>query len=422
MRKLLIIADDFTGALDTGIQFAIYGIRTEIIMDKDFDFCADSEVNVYVVDTETRHLKEEIAYEIVYSLADKAIAAGIKHIYKKTDSGLRGNIAKEIKAVLDASKENFLAFVPAYPDMKRIVKNGVCYVDGVELENSVFGQDPFEPVKRSKIKNMFGADQELIKEYRNPEDIVIDDGKIQIAVFDAVENKEMERIAKELNRRDRLHLMAGCAGFAAVIASYLEIKNKRNIVETIEKPLLVVCGSINKISKKQLEYAQKVGYTRFTLTPEQQFSDKYLDLEQGKQFLHKIMQACIKEDICMLDTCSESSDVCWQFEKKLSLEEARVKVADRMGEILKKLIENNLKATFMIIGGDTLIHFIKEMKCNQIILLNELESGVVYAEMKNADKSIRFISKSGGFGDEDLLVRLAQINTVNHSRQTEKFV
>ena len=38
MEKLLIIADDFTGALDTGIQFAAYGARTEIMTDTDMEF------------------------------------------------------------------------------------------------------------------------------------------------------------------------------------------------------------------------------------------------------------------------------------------------------------------------------------------------------------------------------------------------
>ena len=33
MDKLLIIADDFTGALDTGIQFTKMGVRAKIITD-----------------------------------------------------------------------------------------------------------------------------------------------------------------------------------------------------------------------------------------------------------------------------------------------------------------------------------------------------------------------------------------------------
>ena len=99
MEKLLIIADDFTGALDTGIQFAAYGARTEIMTDTDMEFGDYPSAEVFIVDTETRHLPGPEAYDVVYRLARKAREAGITYLYKKTDSGLRGNIAQEIKAV-----------------------------------------------------------------------------------------------------------------------------------------------------------------------------------------------------------------------------------------------------------------------------------------------------------------------------------
>ena len=40
MILLLIIADDFTGALDTGVQFAARGARTEVVVDPQIDFSA----------------------------------------------------------------------------------------------------------------------------------------------------------------------------------------------------------------------------------------------------------------------------------------------------------------------------------------------------------------------------------------------
>ena len=63
MEKLLIIADDFTGALDTGIQFAAYGARTEIMTDTDMEFGDYPSAEVFIVDTETRHLSGPEAYK-----------------------------------------------------------------------------------------------------------------------------------------------------------------------------------------------------------------------------------------------------------------------------------------------------------------------------------------------------------------------
>ena len=37
MFQLLVIADDFTGALDTGVQFAVNGIRTRVVVDPKTD-------------------------------------------------------------------------------------------------------------------------------------------------------------------------------------------------------------------------------------------------------------------------------------------------------------------------------------------------------------------------------------------------
>ena len=99
MILLLIIADDFTGALDTGVQFAARGARTEVVVDPQIDFSACG-ADVLVVDTETRHLPAADAYKAVFDLVERARRAGVRFIYKKTDSALRGNIGAELSALL----------------------------------------------------------------------------------------------------------------------------------------------------------------------------------------------------------------------------------------------------------------------------------------------------------------------------------
>ena len=95
MILLFIIAADFTGALDTGVQFAARGIPTQVTVDPEVDFAAH-DTAVLVVDTETRHLPASEAYEKVFHLSRRALAYGIRNIYKKTDSALRGNIGAEL--------------------------------------------------------------------------------------------------------------------------------------------------------------------------------------------------------------------------------------------------------------------------------------------------------------------------------------
>ena len=67
--RLLIIADDFTGALDTGVQLAKQGVPTRVTTDRDTDLSeAGAGCDVLVVDSETRHLPPQEAYRIVYDL------------------------------------------------------------------------------------------------------------------------------------------------------------------------------------------------------------------------------------------------------------------------------------------------------------------------------------------------------------------
>ena len=54
MILLLVIADDFTGALDTGVQFASFGVKTQVTVDCNVQF-DNYDTTVLVVDTETRH-------------------------------------------------------------------------------------------------------------------------------------------------------------------------------------------------------------------------------------------------------------------------------------------------------------------------------------------------------------------------------
>ncbi|HJC23036.1 MAG TPA: four-carbon acid sugar kinase family protein [Candidatus Eisenbergiella merdavium] len=409
MKKLLVIADDFTGALDTGIQFAASGAVTEILTDTDFDFREYPSTEVFIVDTETRHVSGQEAYRIVYGLVKNAVNAGIDYLYKKTDSGLRGNIAVEVMAALDASGEDFLAFLPAFPEMKRTVENGISYIEGVPLEKSVFGKDPFEPVTCSRVKDFFGKRQEIVKEYHDPSELCIMPGKKQIAIFDSVTDADQTRIGIYLQRNNLLRVAAGCAGFASVIAGLLNISSNKTRAETVKGPLLVMCGSVNEISKRQLACAQKKGYPRVTLTVRQQLESGYLESEEGKTFLKMISQICRSRGVCMIDTCSDRKLIEDYMEKGAdSLECVRVRIAERLGEIMKELIGIGLNPTLMVIGGDTLFHFVREVKCRQISLLSELEKGVVYSWMKIDGNFYGVISKSGGFGDEMLLIRLIE--------------
>ena len=102
MKRLLVIADDFTGALDTGVQFAKEGIPAKVTDDRNSDLAElFSQAQVVVVDTESRHLSPEAARREVAQVIQRVSAAKVDIIYKKTDSALRGNVGAELSALLE---------------------------------------------------------------------------------------------------------------------------------------------------------------------------------------------------------------------------------------------------------------------------------------------------------------------------------
>ena len=79
MVQLLILADDLTGCMDTGVQFAKVGIRTRVCLfsDNNEAVMGQSEAPVKVIDTESRHLSAVEAARRSMKLTRQAVRAGI---------------------------------------------------------------------------------------------------------------------------------------------------------------------------------------------------------------------------------------------------------------------------------------------------------------------------------------------------------
>ena len=200
MIHLFVIADDFTGALDTGVQFASYGAATKVVVGTGLQALeADAQTQVLVVDAETRHLPAAQAYDTVYRLVRWAKEKKIGCIYKKTDSALRGNIGAELSAALAADGGDRLHFVPAFPNLDRVTRGGVHYIGGVPVAQSVFGKDPFEPVTHSRVEDILHEQTDTLCAYIPGGGSA--EGKAGVLVYEAQTNRDMAQIADRLAAR-----------------------------------------------------------------------------------------------------------------------------------------------------------------------------------------------------------------------------
>lgn len=411
MILLLIIADDFTGALDTGVQFAVHGIHTRVVVDPDVDLTAQ-EVKVLVVDTETRHLPAAEAYEVVAGLTRRARCAGVSYIYKKTDSALRGNIGAELAAVLQASGCRQLPFLPAFPQTGRITRDGVHYVDGVPVTESPFGKDPFEPVTHSVVTELIAEQCDLparsFPALSGGGNVPEDEG---ILVFDATDAGDLRRTGRQLLGQDSLHIMAGCAGFAAALPELLGIsaETARPLPE-LDPRLLVVCGSVNPITLTQLDQAENAGFTRLRLTLRQKLEPGYWQSGEGREDLSHIQEMLAANPYCIIETndCGGNQPTA-DYADSLGIdrETLRVRIAGSLGQLVGEIFTSPSLGTLLLTGGDTLLQCMNCVGVRELEPLCELEKGVVLARFTYNGCTRHVITKSGGFGQDNLLADLA---------------
>ena len=411
MVELAVIADDFTGALDTGIKFAKAGMKTQVMLHSDFHF---SEVNsaceVLVIDTETRHLKPESAYQIIYTLVKRCRAGHISRFYKKTDSALRGCIGKELTALCDALGES-VEFIPALPEENRITENGIQYVNQVPVAQSIFGKDPFEPVRHSRIADIIHEESEIevvsIKRREQAED----SDTHCIRVYDASTEQDILDRGIALRKKGCLRAMAGCSGFAAYLPEILGVSREREKQLCKTRSLFILCGSVNKITEKQLICAQKQGFQRICLNIRQKLQPVYFESEEGKEFLRFFKKSCRRKRPVILDVISENAieeALYFAGKSKIHLEEVRSRIAKRLGELVNYWLTFDLKDTLVITGGDTVYAFLSGNNCSEIEPVCEVIPGVVLFHVKIGERKLQVISKSGGFGNEQVFLEVAK--------------
>ncbi len=395
MIRLLIIADDFTGALDTGVQFARAGISTYVTAEHEINFeSLPDEEQVLVADTESRHIPHKDAADRVKRIADAALRHGVPYFYKKTDSTLRGNIGAEIGALMDAAGGP-VVFVPAYPKAGRTTVNGRQFVLGVPLEQSAFAKDPLDPMTTSDIAEIlhFQTDRKVKsvkpgqhESFDEPDAIYIVDG----------ENEEDLAVAgQRLQQQNKLRVTAGCAGFAAHLAELLPLEHRKMEVDGLPQNILLICGSVNEKSMKQLEAADRLGFEK-VLPPSGYLKDASLwDKPEGEMVLQKWAER--------LDANGRLIVISTSADGARMPAELSCKIAKSMGRLTRGILERSKPCVLVVFGGDTAIGIMNDLGCHGILPKDEVEPGVPISAMQSRFGKIHVVSKAGGLGSDAVL-------------------
>ncbi len=407
MTQTMLIADDLTGALDAGVCIMAQGAKVlvdGVAVDR---ASIDAFDGALCVNAATRHLPQAEAAERVSALVGAARAAGVGLIVKKTDSALRGNIGAELAAAWKASGAPRLHFLPALPAMGRVTCGGVHYIDGVPVSESVFGRDPFEPVTCSDIRQIISAQSDapvaLVREGEKAPDEFHG-----IVVYDANSEESMDARVRELLAEDDGAVLAGCAGLASAIARIEGGEGLPAEPLAFDGNLLVVCGSVNNVSRAQCAAAAAAGAATYRIAETEKTDDSWLPSETGRAFVADVNASWASSPLTVVDG-SGLEDLSALVPAGADVRQV---VSDHIGALLAAVCAAGVRGRVLVTGGDVLTSFLTQAKVAEVTPRGQVSAGVVAFEVILPAGRLLIASKSGGFGNESLLVDMAQINTM----------
>lgn len=411
MPKLLVIADDLTGSLDTGVQFSKRGADTLVRIMEDDEADLNEACEVLVVNTDSRHVSPERAYERVARLVRRAPGAGFSCLFKKTDSMLRGNIGSELAALLENGPEDELIFMPAFPKSGRFTIRGKQYLGDVPLTRTAFADDPFNPVRHDAVSAVIQEQTDLTVRsihYDRYEELKKrpENGK-SILVVDGRSDGELLAMGALLKESDKLRCLAGCAGFAELLPDLLGFWGRPPRVRTGCGSRLLVSGSINPLAQRQVAYAiDRCGYEDRALSAEQKLGGSMGAKDRAA------LEAALKSSGKLAVWSNGAGEAVAETDAKAALlrippGEIPGRIAGSLGGIAKALIRSRRVRSLIVFGGDTLLGIARSLNCDSIRPVSEVLPGVVLARFVDDRLSrLDIVTKAGGFGGEDVVARI----------------
>ena len=393
--KVLIIADDLTGALDTGVQMAKAGAKVLPKVPTDISGFQGSEV--LIVNTDSRHCPSSFAYDQTRRVAALAKQAGVPVVYKKTDSAMRGNIGAELAGAMDGSSQKHLYFVPAFPKLNRFTVNGIQYIEGKPLAQSAFQKDPLNPATESSVLNIISHQTNhsisLVHCAENPESAT----KADIMVFDSDSESRMQDIAEYLARQEKPLLLGGCAGLAYYLPQICDIQMQGNLpVCKGQTGVLVISGSLNSANVEQISYAVSNGFEMRSAFELDGFFDSdnfepnpaQIDALICQYRYSRRMILSVKRPECELDIDVNTDEWIQQS----------LRINKNIGKVVTVLFEHGLDALLVVTGGDTLGGITASLDIKYLRPCSEIEPGVVVTHFHANDKPHFLVAKAGSFG------------------------
>lgn len=397
-NRYLIIADDFTGATDTGVQLTKRHLRTTV----HFTATGTPFQSTLVLDTESRILPPAVAYQQVKELTQVLLAnQHFDLVYKKVDSTLRGNIAIEIKALCETYQPERIIFAPALPKNKRITYQGVQHLNGLPLMQTALAHDPLNPLWTDDLSTLLASVfSEKISHYQTTDltsDLVLTDAFIH--TFDITSQGHLKTLATLLLPSPLKTLYVGSAGLADALFTTL--------VPSL--PTLAVVGSLSQVSLTQMTYAETQGIAVVSIPPTDLLKTETIPYYQ-KLLLEKLQNY---QDVILTvsRTPADYEQTLAFFARQQEFDPIKIShiVKDTLATITQRVMTEATLAGLLLSGGDTAMAVIQALAGTGCVIADELSPGIVKSHLVGGPHAgLPLVTKAGAFGNHRALYHSLQ--------------
>lgn len=424
-----MIADDLTGANDSGIQLKEKGLNASVYFEIPEEHHSIDEA--IVIDTNSRSLAQEDAYDVTKRAATFLAGKGYQHIYKKMDSTLRGYVGSELKAMDEVFNPDFVIVAPAFPAYGRVTHKGIHYMKGNPINETELANDPIHPITEAHIPTIL--EKETDQKVTVIDEVLLSQNEddwletlngfikadIKYLVCDASTEEELKEMAKKIYKSGYQVIWSGSAGLAEVLPSVLGVEGSSSYDEAKNMnkgPVLSVCGSLSQTTQEQVYYAiHQEGVQSIKIDTERIFCD---DWEDYAHFYIDKAISHLNDGMDVILYVPSDNRVRMQVKNRASeLGLNSFQIGERISKTLSRLTKEVLNLTsvssLVLTGGDTAKDVAKKLGATGIRLRYELEAGVPVGELIGDLPSVTVITKAGAFGE---------VSTIYHGMQSLKGV
>ncbi len=411
------LADDLTGAMDTGMLAVNLSSDRVLCLwrsDRIDRMPADA---ILILDTESRNRNEPQAAEAIRNAVLQLRAVGRKVDYKKIDSTMRGPVAAELEALLQTGGYPGALVCPALPAQGRVIRDGVLYVDGVPLADTDIGHDPLAPLGTSSLPVLLSrltVSAVPVAEADSLSERIV--RGTRVFVGDAETSEDLRIWAGATSALGLLPV--GSAGLAAVWPGPNPSGVPAPAAEPeLPSPVVFVCGSPASRTMLQVE--------------------RLLSAEPGLAHVHPDRSALLASDgdpgrqavlrqagVVIRDSLSAGKNLLLNAVHVpkgdiLSAEGSPDTARQNADRILASLAEFahalDHAGTLVLLGGDTARVLLDASGADALEILGTALPQIPVARIVGGrwdGKTV--VTKAGGFGDPDALVRLFSMRSERH--------